>query len=82
MWDGREDLSLTNPIVLDASLQHQANDATLGHAQAAMSVTSAQAQNIAAFQENIFTAQQKAQGVGSTSVLGANGGPVLCAHVV
>jgi cytochrome c peroxidase len=51
MWDGRE-----------PSLQQQANDATLSHAQATQSLPDTVANDIAAFQLNNFTAQIVAYG--------------------
>ena len=64
MWDGRE-----------PSLNSQAIDATLGHAQAATPPTASQVAEIVAFQNGIFTAQvfdNKATGL---SANGATGGP-------
>lgn len=46
MWDGRE-----------PSLENQAKDATLGHAQATVAPTAAQVQEIVAFETGFFTAQ-------------------------
>jgi hypothetical protein len=76
MWDGRE-----------PSLSHQATDATLGHAQAAVPPTDAQVAQIVAFEANvlnpdgslapqgIFTAQQRDAVAGPLNAKGALGGP-------
>ncbi len=66
MWDGRE-----------PSLASQANDATLGHAQANASPSSDRLNQIVTFETGIFTAQiydNKAQSLSGPK--GANGGPV------
>jgi cytochrome c peroxidase len=65
MWDGRE-----------PNLTSQANDATLGHAQAAMPATAAQLAEIVAFESGIFTAQAADKQAGSLADGGAAGGPV------
>jgi len=65
MWDGRE-----------PSLQSQATDATLGHAQAAAPPTAAQVAEIVAFESGLFTAQEIDQRAGSLHGEGATGGPV------
>jgi hypothetical protein len=65
MWDGRETVqpitsSSTNPAdtgALQADLAHQALDATLGHAQAAVPPSLAQQQQIVEFELGLFTAQ-------------------------
>jgi cytochrome c peroxidase len=65
MWDGRE-----------LSLQSQAADATLGHAQATVSPTDAQIADIVAFESGLFTAQEIDQKAGSLHGEGATGGAV------
>jgi cytochrome c peroxidase len=67
MWDGRESEG-GRTDVRDA-LMNQANDATLGHAQAANPLTSAQRAAIADFQLRLFAAQSHAH----TSFVRANG---------
>jgi hypothetical protein len=57
-------------------LGHQANDATLGHAQAMVpGLTTQQINQIVAFELNLATAQNVGSGVGSLSAGGALGGP-------
>jgi cytochrome c peroxidase len=65
MWDGRE-----------PSLQSQAKDATLGHAQATVPPTDAQIADIVAFESGLFTAQEIDARAGSLHGEGAMGGPV------
>jgi cytochrome c peroxidase len=65
MWDGRE-----------PSLTSQANDATLGHAQAATPPTAAQLAQIVAFESGIYTAQSFDNRADYLSANGATGGPV------
>jgi hypothetical protein len=69
MWDGRE-----------PTLAHQANDATLGHAQAAVSLTPAQQNDIVAFESSLFTAQARDDDAGSLHGAGATGGPRALSH--
>jgi hypothetical protein len=65
MWDGRE-----------LTLSTQANDATLGHAQAAHPPSAAQIAEIVAFESGIYTAQEIDARAGSLHAGGAMGGPV------
>ncbi len=65
MWDGRE-----------PSLTSQANDATLGHAQAATPPSAAQLAEIVAFESGLFTAQDIDNQAGYLAAAGATGGPV------
>lgn len=65
MWDGRE-----------PSLASQAVDATLGHAQGTTAPTSAQQEQIVAFESGVFTAQMFDNRAGDLKADGANGGPV------
>jgi cytochrome c peroxidase len=65
MWDGRE-----------PSLTSQANDATLGHAQAASPPSSSQLAAIVAFESGIFTAQAADNRAGNLADGGATGGPI------
>jgi cytochrome c peroxidase len=64
MWDGRE-----------PSLQSQATDATLGHAQASSPPTAAELAAIVAFETNIFDAQVFDFDAGYLAAQGATGGP-------
>jgi hypothetical protein len=73
MWDGRETVAGA-PIATD--LNNQANDATLGHAQAATPPTAAQRQAIVDFESALFTAQVTDSNAGSLTAAGATGGPV------
>jgi hypothetical protein len=65
MWDGRE-----------PNLASQANNATLGHAQGAASLSQAQLDEIVAFETALFTAQVQSNVAGKVDKHGATGGPV------
>ena len=69
MWDGRE-----------PSLLSQANDATLGHAQAKVPLTPAQQQQIVAFETGLFTAQAFDDAATALTDAGAKGGPAALAQ--
>jgi cytochrome c peroxidase len=65
MWDGRE-----------PSLESQAIDATLGHAQAVAAPTPQQHAEILALEKGIFTAQVGDNKAGNLQSDGAKGGPI------
>ena len=65
MWDGRE-----------PTLQSQAIDATLSHAQALTEPTTAQVNQMVAFENGIFTAQTFSAGGGWLQLAGGKGGPL------
>ncbi len=73
MWDGRES-SATTTVLQD--LAHQADDATMGHAQAAAHLTAQEAAAIVAFETGMFTAQVRDREAGLLSADGATGGPL------
>jgi hypothetical protein len=73
MWDGRES-SPTRTIVED--LMHQSNEATIGHAQAALPLTPLERQQIVEFELGLFTAQSRDKDAGSLRAQGAGGGPL------
>ena len=77
MWDGRETFKDASghfiPVIDD--LRHQATDATLGHAQAAVPPTAAQVQSILDFELKVFTAQTSDLQAGELNRAGAKGGP-------
>lgn len=73
MWDGRESSPFTT-ILQD--LAQQANDATLGHAQAAQGLTGAQEQAIVGFETSIYAAQLRDTRAGDLDSRGASGGPI------
>ena len=77
MWDGRETFKDASghfiPVIDD--LRHQATDATLGHAQAAVPPTAAQVQSILDFELKVFTAQTSDLQAGELNQAGAKGGP-------
>jgi cytochrome c peroxidase len=92
MWDRRESFAPlgTTPIKSDATpdqnatalfndLMHQANDATLTHAQTVVPLTDEQAQAIVQFELNLATAQQKLHRAGELDADGAQGGPAYVA---
>ncbi len=77
MWDGRETIkNSSGAIDLNASLTHQAIDATLGHAQATNAPTLQQLQQIVALESALYTAQVQDVNAGNLTAQGANGGPV------
>ena len=74
MWDGRE----PSPAAagLTASLLHQANDATRGHAQATQDLSAATQQAIVDFERGLYTAQFFDDNAGLLDQDGALGGPI------
>ena len=87
MWDGRETLrDAASPACLmgtsicfasiHVDLADQSNVATLGHAQAVQSLTTAQREAIVAFESALYTAQVFDDDAGSLTARGALGGPV------
>ncbi len=92
MWDGREtfrDAAATDCLFntttcfapLHFDLATQANDATVGHAQASAPLGAAQRDAIVDFELGLSTAQQLDDDAGRLSVHGANGGPTFLAGV-
>ncbi|HYM34080.1 MAG TPA: hypothetical protein VET48_01730 [Steroidobacteraceae bacterium] len=77
MWDGRETFK-GKSIVED--LEHQAMDATLGHAQGAQAPTQEQLQQIVDFELQLFAAQVHDRHAGELSHHGAQGGPFALAN--
>jgi hypothetical protein len=90
MWDGRE--TFRDPASHDCiagtsncfasihfDLADQSNGATLGHAQAAAALTTAQREAIVAFESDLFTAQIFDWRAGALKAQGARGGPVALA---
>ena len=80
MWDGRETVQPLNDgktftSSLRAGLLHQAMDATLGHAQAAVSPTASQLSEIVDFELALFTAQQSDNAAGVLQAQQGKGGP-------
>ncbi len=86
MWDGRETLDGTAQCNSPAEggkcfasihfdLAHQANDATLGHAQASQSISAAQQESIVAFETSLVTAQVWDDRARYLNAAGAKGGP-------
>jgi hypothetical protein len=91
MWDGRESFAPlgTTPILSNATpaenvealfndLKHQANDATMSHAQGPP-LADDQAGAIAQFELGLATAQQRLHHVGALDADGAEGGPAFVA---
>jgi hypothetical protein len=72
MFDGRETFK-GQSIAFD--LMHQANDATVGHAQASLQLTTEQRQEILEFETSLFTAQIYDAAAGELNADGATGGP-------
>ena len=86
MWDGRETFRdaggsgcILNTTTCFASLHFdlvdQANSATLGHAQAAAPISTAQREAIVAFEMSLTTAQVRDDDAGRLTVHGSRGGP-------
>lgn len=84
MWDGRESSTQTgtqkitfgtNPADLLADLAHQASDATAGHAQGSVPLTTQQQQAIVDFEMALSTAQAIDYRAGLLNSQGASGGP-------
>jgi len=73
MWDGRESSPATTVL---EDLPKQADDATMGHAQASLHLTPQQAQAIVTFETGLFTAQSDDNDAGPLRAGGATGGPV------
>ena len=87
MFDGRETImpltdSTTFLAGLTADLNHQAIDATTGHAQAAHPPTDAQLADIVSFELGLFSAQWADKSAGVLSAGGAQGGPWLLSKEV
>jgi hypothetical protein len=87
MWDGRETFldPLSKECILGTSkcfaplpfdLADQSNSATVGHAQAAQPLTTAQRNAIVAFESTLFTAQVFDSEAGDVTARHALGGPV------
>ena len=94
MWDGRESFAPfgTTPILSDATpeenaaalfadLMHQADGATVSHAEG-RSLSSAQRKAIAKFQLNLATAQVFDRNAGALTARGGRGGPGRLAREV
>ena len=85
MWDARETVSAlatgdTFHANLRADLIHQAMDATMGHAQAAVTPTDAQLNAIVDFELGLSSAQGVDYAAGPLDAGGASGGPVHLAE--
>ncbi len=72
MLDGRETFP-GQTIAFD--LSHQANEATMGHAQASVPLSNEQRDQIVAFETGLFTAQVYDIAAGDLKSQGAKGGP-------
>jgi len=86
-FDGRESIApLNNPQTyvanLMSDLKHQALDATMGHAQAAVTPTDAQLTQIVAFEAALNSAQAVDATAGRLDSDGASGGPRLLSQTV
>jgi len=73
MWDGRETFAGQS---IHFDLTDQANGATLGHAQAADPLTTAQREEIVSFEVSLYTAQSRDDAAGDLQAQGGRGGPV------
>jgi len=70
---------MQNGVALFADLKHQANDATMGHAQG-IGLSDDQATAIVNFEMNLATAQQAVRRAGDLDSDGAAGGPLYLAN--
>src|SRR4051812_9573222 len=93
MWDGRESMTSTGtfPILagvtaeedataLFSDLVHQANDATMGHAEGLSQLDDQVLQAIVNFELNLASAQQVDRQAGTLNDRGARGGPIALAQ--
>jgi len=88
LWDGRDtgqpllpgNTPALNTTNLAIDLAHQANNATLGHAQAVADLTPEQQQLIVNFERGLSTAQIFDDAAGHLTAGGALGGPVPLAN--
>lgn len=71
MWDGRES---PQGNTLDVNLLHQANTATVTHAERAAPITAAQARGMVDFMMGLTTAQHKDVDAKDLAASGSNGG--------
>jgi cytochrome c peroxidase len=78
MWDGRETF---DGHLIPFDLNHQAHDATLGHAQAAMDITDNVSHAIVRFESALYAAQYISNDAGRLNAHGARGGPEHLASV-
>jgi cytochrome c peroxidase len=79
MWDGRE---TTPGGDILADLLHQANGATLGHAQAIRGLTDEERARIVSFEAGLFTAAVDDVVAGDLTKRGANGGPAALSEQI
>lgn len=87
MWDGREtarDINTKDCLpqlgcfaALETNLMHQANSATLGHAQAARDLSLAEQKSIVDFEKTLFSAQVFDQDARFLDSANGQGGPVF-----
>ncbi|MEO8521004.1 MAG: hypothetical protein ABI603_06555 [Acidobacteriota bacterium] len=77
MWDGRESPGTRS---LREALLSQARDATLGHAQGAVSPSDRELRQIVDFELNLHTAQTGDLAAGALDARGATGGPLPLAR--
>jgi hypothetical protein len=77
MWDGRETFA---GQTIHFDLDHQASDATIGHAQGAP-LSAAQQEEIEAFEIGLFTAQVRDDAAGNLTAKNGRGGPVALFEV-
>src|SRR5262249_10404434 len=77
MWDGRESSTTTTTL---EDLAKQADDATMGHAQASLHLAPQEVQAIVAFETGLFTAQVRDNHAASLREGGAKGLPGVLAR--
>lgn len=74
MWDGRETVERGSAAALHFDFGHQANDATVGHAQGSP-IDQATSDLIVAYETGLYTAQVFDRAAGTLHDDGARGGP-------
>ena len=77
MWDGRE--SLPDRTIRE-DLLHQANEATIGHAQASLALATEERRQIVDFEMGLFVAQSRDRRAGALNAEEAAGGPFALAN--
>jgi hypothetical protein len=77
MWDGRESFP---DSTLEEDLLRQANNATRGHAEGAVDLTTQQRRQIVDFELGLFSAQTRDNDARELAAEGATGGPVSVAR--
>ena len=76
MWDGRETIKRGARGKINFDLKHQANDATMGHAQGLSPIDQSTRDQILDYEMGLYTAQAIDSAAGELHAARATGGPV------